>query len=509
MIMKGRRKRVDIKDLTGRPKMKKMLINSSSPEEIRVALVEDGVLQDFSIDILSKGQIQGNIYKGKVVRIEPRINAAFIDFGGQRNGFLPIDEIDMRWSRKREMDESESRPRIKDILSKGQELLVQVIQEERGTKGPMLTTYVSLPGRYLVIMPFQSQIGVSKKIEDDKERERLKKIISEVNAGQDIGCIVRTAGEGRSKGELSREYKYLVRIWNKIWDQFIKASTPSLLFQESNLAIRTIRDYFSPDIEEIVCDNPDIYVSIKDFFNMVSIRSSKIVKLYKDRLPIFDHYQIEDQIESIYNHRVELQSGGTIVIDPTEALVAIDVNTGKTQVRGDAEEIAFMTNMEAAREIARQLRLRDLGGLIVIDFIDMKEKRKNSEVERCLREAFRRDKAKVKFSKISRFGLLEMSRERLRPSIQWRSYIPCPNCNGKGMVKTVESQALHVLRKIQRAIYDQPVKQVLVKVAGECASYMLNEKREALLSLERENNVKITVKGEDGYSGESIEIRCQ
>lgn len=487
--------------------MKKMLINCASPEESRVAVVEDGILHEIGIETAAKEQIQGNIYKGKVVRLEPRFRAAFVEYGGIRNGFLPQDEIHPRWKLKKE--KQDSTPSIKDLLKRNQEILVQVVQEERGSKGAMLTTYLSVPGRCLVLMPFQSQTGVSKKIDDEGERERLKRIAVEINTKREMGCIVRTAGEGRSKSELSKEYRYLIRLWSKIWGQFSKIPTPSLLYQESNLAIRTIRDYFTPDIDEVVCDNPDMYVSIKDFVKLTMPRYAKIVKLYKDRLPLFSSYQIEEQIESIYDHRVELKSGGSIVIDPTEALVAIDVNTGKTHIRAKAEETVFRTNIEAATEIARQLRLRDLGGLIVIDFIDMEDKKHLSKVERGLREAFRGDKAKVRFSKISRFGLLEMSRQRLHPDLQSTVYVPCQHCNGIGMVKSHEAQALYCLRKIQTMACKQKISRLVAEIPMETAHYLLNEKRETLIALEKENGIKIEIKGEDSTNVRDINLHFE
>lgn len=484
-----------------------MLINASSPEESRVAIVEESLLQEIGIETAAKEQIQGNIYKGKITRIEPRLRAAFVKYGGMRHGFLPQDEIHPRWTAKK--GKQNGHPSIRDLLKKNQEILVQIAQEERGSKGAMLTTYLSVPGRYLVFMPFQSQTGVSKKIEDDEERERLKKIAAEINGKGESGCIVRTAGEGRSKGELGREYRYLLRLWSKIWGQFPKISTPSLLYQESNLAIRTIRDYFTPDCDEIVCDNPDMYVAIKDFIKLTMPRYTKAVKLYKDRLPLFSFYQIEEQLESIYDHRVELKSGGSIVIDPTEALVAIDVNTGRTQIKAKAEETVYRTNMEAAVEIARQLRLRDLGGLIVIDFIDMEEKKHLGSVERCLRDAFRGDKARVKFSRISRFGLLEMSRQRLHPALQSSVYVPCQHCDGSGMVKSQEAQALYCLRKIQTMACSQEMSRLVAEVPKETAHYLLNEKRDALITLEKENGIKIEIHGDERTNVSDINLRFE
>jgi ribonuclease E len=487
--------------------MKKMLINDASQEESRVAIIKDGLLQEIGIEAAAKEQIRGNIYKGKVTRIEPRLRAAFVQYGGPRNGFLPQDEIHPRWTAKKEKHNGPQS--IKELLKKNQEILVQVVQEERGSKGAMLTTYISVPGRYLVLMPFQSQTGVSKKIDNDDERERLKKIVNEINREKEIGCIVRTAGDGHSKGELSKEYRYILRLWSKIWSQYAKVPTPFLLYQESDLAIRTIRDYFTPDIGEIVCDNPDMYVAIKDFIKLTMSRYAKKVKLYKERLPLFSFYHIEEQLESIYDHRVDLKSGGSIVIDPTEALVAVDVNTGKTQFRAKAEEIVYRTNMEAAVEIARQLRLRDLGGLIVIDFIDMEDRKHLTNVERCLRDAFKGDKAKVKFSKISRFGLLEMSRQRLHPALQSSIYVPCQHCDGSGSVKSLEAQALYCLRKIQTMACSQKMNRLIAEVPRETAHYLLNEKRETLIALEKDNEIQIEIKGEERKNAHDIHLQFE
>jgi ribonuclease E len=470
---------------------KKMLINAGSEEEIRVAVVEEGVLQEIRVESTERGQIRGNIYSGIITRLEPNLNAAFVDYGAQRNGFLPVDEVHPRLHKKKGKKEGDGPPSIHKILDRHQNVLVQISQDPRGDKGALLTTYISLPGRYLVLMPHRAKNGVSRKISDEKERDRLKKLIDEVNTSEDRGFIVRTAGENRTKSELTRECRALRRLWDTVAKKAKDATAPALVYQETNLALRTIRDYLYPDVGEILVDSPDLFAEIKEFFKATIPRSAKLLKLHKERSPLFNKYQIEEQIESIYDNKVRLKSGGTIVIDPTEALVAIDVNTGKTAIREDSETTAFKTNLEAAQEIARQLRLRDLGGLIVIDFIDMENKKNRSEVEKTLREAFKGDKAKVRLSRVSSFGLLEMSRQRLRPTLESSSYEMCPQCQGSGRVKAAAAQALQIYRRIQGAA----VKKNLIRVEGELppntARYLLNEMRAELSALERDYEIRI------------------
>jgi ribonuclease E len=472
---------------------RKMLINAATEDEIRVAIVEGGILQEVGIETSTRGQIAGNIYKGVVRRLDHSLNAAFVDYGGEKNGFLPADEIHPSYYRGQSRKDSNGPPPIRKILQKDQEILVQVAQDPRGHKGALLTTYISFPGRFLVLMPYKSKNGVSRKIEDEAERERLKKILDEINPSEEMGLIARTASEGRSKNELQREARALKRLWQKIAQKANKVSAPALLYQESNLAIRTIRDYLTPDVDEILVDDPKLFDEIQEFFKATMPKLTKIVKLYKDKTPLFNKYQVEEQIQSIQEPVVRLKSGGTIVITPTEALVAIDVNTAKTVVKEDPETTAYKTNLEAAKEIARQLRLRDLGGLIVVDFIDMEDKKHRTEVEKVFREAFKADKAKVRISKISQFGLIEMSRQRLRPPLESRAFDPCPLCSGTGKIKSAETHALQVLRKIQGAA----AKKNLLRVEGELPQttgrYLLNELRKELVELEEEFGVKVTM----------------
>ncbi|MGQ9857580.1 MAG: Rne/Rng family ribonuclease [Thermodesulfobacteriota bacterium] len=486
---------------------KKLLINAASEDQLRVAMVEDGLLQEVGMETSARGQISGNIYKAVVERLDPSLNAAFVNYGGDRNGFLPADDVHPKWYKAQAKRESNGYPFIRKILERNQQLIVQVSQDPRGHKGALLTTFVSLPGRFLVLMPYKAKNGVSRKIQDEAERERLKKVLDEINPSEDMGFIARTAAEGKSKNELQKEARALRRLWQGIAEKAKTVSAPVLLYQETNLAIRTIRDYLSPDVDEILVDDQGLFQEIQDFFRATMPKLTKIVKLYKDKTPLFNKYQIEAQIESIHEPQVRLKSGGTIVITPTEALVAIDVNTGKTTVREDPETTAFKTNLEATQEIARQLRLRDLGGLIVVDFIDMENKKHRAEVEKAFKEAFKGDKARVRMSKISQFGLLEMSRQRLKPPLESRAFDSCPFCKGSGKVKSAEAQALQVLRKIQGAA----AKRNLIRVEGELPQstgrYLLNDLRKELADLEREFGVKVMLDVQPGPPSQEATLR--
>lgn len=486
---------------------KKMLINAASEDQLRVAMVEDGVLQEVGMETTARGQISGNIYKALVDRLDPSLNAAFVDYGGERNGFLPADEVHPKWYKGQLKKEGNGSPPIRKILERNQQIIVQVSQDPRGHKGALLTTFVSFPGRFLVLMPYRAKNGVSRKILDEHERERLKKLLDEINPSEETGFIARTAAEGRSKNELQREAKSLRRLWQGIAEKAKKLSPPALLYQESNLAIRTIRDYLSPDVEEILVDDPKLFEEIREFFKATMPKAAKMVKLYKEKTPLFNKCQVEEQIESIHDPQVRLKSGGTIVITPTEALVAVDVNTGKTTLREDPETTAFKTNLEAAEEIARQLRLRDLGGLIVVDFIDMENRKNRAEVEKALKEAFKKDKARVRISRISQFGLLEMSRQRLKPPLESRAFDPCPLCRGAGRVKSPEAQALQVLRKIQGAA----AKKNLLRVEGELPQrtgrYLLNELRKDLAETEKDFGIKIVLDLHPGLASQKATLR--
>jgi ribonuclease E len=479
--------------------IKKMLINVADPEESRMAIVEDGVLAELSIETSLQELTRGNIYKGRIVNIEPSLQAAFVEYGETRHGFLPFSEIHPNSYRKK-WDEGNrsSRPRIQEAISPHQEILVQVEKEASPTKGAALTNYISLPGRYLVLMPGSDAAGISRKIEGEAERRKIKEIIQDLPLPPGMGLIVRTAGLGRSKTELARDLHYLLRLWDSIQAKFAQMPTPSLIYQEQDFVIRSIRDYFTPDIEEVLIDNREVYGRAREFFQSVMPRYQNKLRLYGEKRPLFSKFELEKQIETIYERKVILKSSGSIVIDPTEALVSIDVNSGGATRGRNMEETAFLTNMEAAPEIARQLRLRDLGGLVVIDFIDMLDPKHKQQVEKELRSALKRDKARIEMGRISRFGLLELSRQRLRPALAGRSFLPCPHCGGSGLIKSVETAALTVLRKIQAGLARGGYVHVRVEVPIEIATYLLNQKRAELLRLEKQYRLQVQIVGQAG-----------
>jgi ribonuclease E len=487
---------------------KKMLINVADEEESRVAIVEDGILEEFTIEVSAKEQIRGNIYNGVVVKVEPSLQAAFVDYGGKRHGFLPMGEIHQNWyATEGRNGDRDRRPRIQDVLKRNQKIMVQVVKEEMGTKGASLSTYVSLPGRYLVLMPdAEGAGGISRKIEDEEERKKLKEIMAQLEPLPNIGIIVRTAGLNRNKTELQRDLAYLQRLWVSIQDKSKEAPAPALIYQEHDLVIRSIRDYFTPDIQEVLIDHREVYRGARDFFQAVMPRYQGRVKLYREKKPLFAKYQLEEQIEAIYSHKVELKSGGSIVIDPTEALVAIDVNSGRATREKGIEETAFKTNLEAAQEVARQLRLRDLGGLIVIDFIDMRNLKHVQEIEKTLKQAVKRDKARIQVSRISQFGLLELSRQRLKPTILEGNYLKCPHCNGSGLIKSTISLALTVLRRIRTEAAKETLAVVKAVLPMDVANYLLNQKRKDIASLEEEHNILIHLTGNPAARQNEYEI---
>ncbi|MBE0598002.1 MAG: Rne/Rng family ribonuclease [Desulfuromonadales bacterium] len=485
---------------------KKMLINATHPEENRVAIVEDGILTELDIEIAGKEQTKGNIYKAVVVRVEPGLQAAFIDYGGERLGFLQMGEIHPLYLRDGDTDTDMRGRRITDVLRRGQELLVQVVKEERGTKGAALTTFLSLPGRYMVLMPDSDTKGVSRKIEDDSQRRKLKEAMTSLDLPSTFGYIVRTAGIGQKKEELKRDFNYLVRVWEKIQEQARQARAPSLIYKESNLVIRSLRDYFSSDMDEVLVDDIRVCQEAKDFFQEVMPEYAKLVKLHQEKRPIFSRYQIEEQIETISKNKVPLPSGGSIVIDATEALVAVDVNSGKMAGETNVESTAYKSNLEAAAETARQLRLRDLGGLIVIDFIDMRDRKHIREVEKCLKDSLKYDKARVTVGRISQFGLLEMSRQRIKATLAEGSFLSCPHCFGSGKVKSFEAQAVSFLRKLHGAIAKGQIGRVEGEVPLEVATYLLNSKREELLDMERLHQVVIVIKGRPDLLPSQMEL---
>lgn len=471
-----------------------MLINAEEPEEYRLAIVSGKKLEEFYVETTTRENTRGNIYKGVVVNIQPSLQAAFVDFGTEKNGFLQLPEIHSEYY-QHEPPEEGKRVRIQDALRPGQELMVQVVKEATPTKGAFLTTYVSLPGRYLVLMPGSKHGGISRQIEDEPQRQRLRQIISELSVPDGIHLIVRTAGENRTKRDLSRDFRYLLRLWKNIKATAQEMKAPTLLYQERDLTIRAIRDYFTADIKRIQVDNKEVYKRVKDFMAVVSPRHRWLVKLYKEKRPIFAEYELENQIETIYSNRVRLKSGGFLVIDTTEALVAVDVNSGRSSREKKLWETAFKTNMEAAVEVPRQLRLRDLGGLVVIDFIDMKDRKHIRQVEIALREEFKKDRAKTEMGRISKFGLMEVSRQRLRPSVQSSSYGSCLRCSGTGVVRSTEATALTYLRKIWLELSRGKANQVHGYFAKEVADYLLNKKRAELLKLENQYAANIQVEG--------------
>ncbi|HZZ28687.1 MAG TPA: Rne/Rng family ribonuclease [Pirellulales bacterium] len=555
-----------------------MLINVSQPEECRIAIVEDGLLEELYIERANADNYVGNIYKGRVVNIEPSIQAAFVDFGVGRNGFLHISDVESQYFRQggydadkpiefggrggfgheeqrhneeqrrhealagegaapasdavvvKEEDEDfdedgprrkdsqrrgpryGARPRIKppiqDILRRGDELLVQVIKEGIGTKGPTLSTYISIPGRYLVLMPALGRVGVSRKIEDDEARRKLRDIMLELNPPRGLGFIVRTAGVDRTKKEISRDLAYLLRLWKVITRRIKKSTAPVTIYEESDMIIRTIRDIFTGEVDSIFIDESSAHDRAKEFLQIVMPRYVSRLQLYSGKEPLFHKYNIESEIAKIHQRKVPLRQGGSIVVDQTEALVAIDVNSGNFRADDSAEETAYQMNLLAAREIARQLRLRDLGGVIVNDFIDMRKERHRRNVERALREAMKRDRARTKILRTSPFGLIEMTRQRIRPSLKRSVYKDCPACSGTGVVKTAESMAIEVVRLLMFAAQREGVARVSVTVAEDVANYLHNKKRREIAHLEDQGNMTIQVYGKEEAAPEHLVIEC-
>ncbi len=464
--------------------MKRMLFNATHSEELRVAIVDGQKLIDLDIESSTYQQKKGNIYKAKITRVEPSLEAAFVDYGSERQGFLPLKEISRIYFKDYDQKTPMGQVMIKDVIKEGQELIVQVEKEERGTKGAALTTFVSLAGRYLVLMPNNPRGGgISRRIEGE-ERAEMREAMAQLNIPQDYSVIIRTAGIGRNAEELQWDLDYLTQLWEAISKASGERPAPFLIYQESNLVIRAIRDYLRSDIGEIMIDNPEIYERAQRFMQQVMPQTLGKLKLYQDETPLFSRYQIEHQIEAAFAREVRLESGGALVFDKTEALVTIDVNSARATKGADIEETAFNTNLEAADEVARQLRLRDLGGLIVIDFIDMTPARNQREVENRLTEALKVDRARVQVGRISRFGLLEMSRQRLRPSLGESSAIVCPRCEGRGHIRTVQSLALHVLRSVQEEAMKENTAALHVHLPVDTATFLLNEKRYEINAIE-------------------------
>ena len=520
-----------------------MLINVSQPEECRIAIMEDGVLEELYVERTSQDNLVGNIYKGRIVNIEPSIQAAFVDFGVGRNGFLHISDVEPQYYRQGGLDPDKAfdlvdsagkaadavpangddalraqrvqrkprlgdRPRVKppiqDILRRGDEVLVQVIKEGFGTKGPTLSTYISIPGRYLVLMPPLGRVGISKKIDDERDRRVLRDIMLDLKPPKGVGFVVRTAGTERTKSEMARDMAYLLRLWKSIVKRMRKYSAPIDIYQESDMIIRTIRDMFTEDVGRILIDEPAAYERAKEFLELVMPKYAPRLQLYEGKEPLFHRYGLEEEIGRIHQRKVPLKGGGSIVIDQTEALVAIDVNSGSFRTEKSAEENAYQMNLIAAQEIARQLRLRDLGGVIVNDFIDMRKEKYRRGVEKALHDAMKRDRARTKILRTSPFGLIEMTRQRIRPSLRKSIFRDCPTCTGTGTVKTAESMAIEVMRTLHLSESREDVTRLTVTVHDEVATWINNRKRREITQFEDRTHIQLHVVGKDGVSPEHL-----
>ncbi len=485
--------------------MKRMLINATQREELRVAVADGQILMDLDIEVPSQEQKKANVYKARITRVEPSLEACFVDFGSERHGFLPLKEI-CPASYHPSAKKIEGKISIRDAVKQGQQIIVQVEKEERGNKGAALTTYISLAGRYLVLMPTNPKAGgVSRRISGE-ERQELREQLQKVIAPDNVGIIVRTAGVGREAEELQWDLDYLLQLWNAIEKAATERPASFLIYQESNLFIRALRDHLRNDIGEILIDNPKVYEDAKEFMQQVMPHNVRKLKLYQDDVPLFSRYQIESQIETAFARTVHLPSGGALVIDHTEALLSIDINSARATKGADIEETAYKTNLEAADEIARQLRLRDLGGLIVIDFIDMMDRKHQRKVEERLRHAMQIDKARVQTGRISRFGLLEMSRQRLRPSLGESSEETCPRCDGHGTIRSIESLSLSILRLVEEESMKEFTGQVIVQVPTKVANFLLNEKRKNLAEIESRQAVPIVILANDFMQRPKFEI---
>lgn len=501
---------------------KEMLINVLQPEESRIAIVEDGVLEELYVERTSAENYVNNIYKGRIVNIEPSIQAAFVDFGVGRNGFLHVSDVEYQYYKHLENGKSgnktrggkhnernaRSKPPIQEIFKRGSEVLVQVIKEGIGTKGPTLSTYISIPGRYLVLMPGLQRVGVSRKIDDDDVRRDLRRTLLDLKPPEGLGFIIRTAGVDRSQNDLKRDLNYLMRLWRTIVGRLKHTSAPVDIYEESDMMIRTIRDIYNSEIDAVWIDQEEAYNRAVEFLKIVMPKHVERVKLYDGDEPIFHRYNIEEEIARIQSRHVPLEGGGSIVIDQTEALVAIDVNSGNYRADDDAEKSAYQVNLKAADEISRQIRLRDLGGVIVNDFIDMRAERHRRGVEKRLRDAIARDRARTKILRISPFGLIEMTRQRIRPSLRRSIYEDCPCCHGTGQVKTAESMAIEVMRLLLTASPRKDVSKVTVDIPEKVANYLNNRKRREITNVEEHCNVSISINVRTDVGPEHLTVRC-
>ncbi len=488
---------------------RKMLINVLHPEEARIAIVQDGRLMDLNIEISGKEQTKGNIYKGVIVRVEPGLQAAFVDIGLNKPGFIQMGDLhpdSWQWREDQPEEQRKRRPRIQEILRRGQEILVQVEKDARDMKGAALTGYLSLPGRYMVLMPGDNATGISRKIEDNAIRKELKAMVAELEVPKGFGYIIRTEAVGRSIDELKKDLEYLTGVYERIKQQAANIKGAGEVYQDAGVILRTIRDYFSDDIDEVLVDDKAAWQQAIDFFKDIMPGCENRVKLHREKRPIFSKYQLEEQIDQLYEKRVPLPSGGSLIIEPTEALVSIDVNSGKSSGERGIEDTAFKTNIEAASEVARQLRLRDLGGLVVIDFIDMRDLKHNKEVEMTLKEALKMDKARVNLGRISQFGLMEMSRQRIAKNINDAIHLECPHCEGRGRVKSVEAMALSFLRKVHASAAKGQIAEVCGNLPLEVAYYLLNRKKRELAQIENDYDIVVTVKGKPSFLLNQLEL---
>lgn len=478
--------------------MKRMLINAAEQEECRVAVVDNGLLSELYVARQSDEKYLGNIYKGRVINIEPAIQAAFIDFGRERNGFLHLSDCMPAYSKH--LSNPHDRKNITKVLRRGQEVIVQITKDQIGTKVPTLTTYVSIPGRYVVLMPAVNKCGVSKKIDDEPERRRIRKILRDIDPPGGMGYIARTAAVGRSKNDIARDIDYLLKLWRAILERVKKERSPVTLYKEGDLVIRTLRDVLTDEHDELVIDQYDVYQKSQDFVRMVAPSFEKKIRYYPGPMPLFNRYDLETQIEQIQSKRVNLKSGGSIIIEQTEALVSIDVNSGKYKEKTSLEETAYRTNLEAMEEIVRQLKLRDLGGLVVCDFIDMMDQKHRRGLERSFREALKDDRARIRVGRISRFSLIELTRQRQRESLKRTTYRQCPYCVGTGYVKAVESVALELVRNIRARIAEGTGGHKLEIIAHpEVTDYIQEQKKDSLEEWQRRFKTNVHIRSARYY----------
>ena len=481
-----------------------MLVNAVHKEQMRMATVdENGKLIEFNIQMTVREPINGNIYKGKVLKVERGLQAAFVDYGGVKDGFLPLRDVSSEYLTEPENGQTGGKP----VLKSGQEIIVQVVREVTGNKGALLTSYISLPGRYLVLLPNKLCGGISRKIESEEDRQKIKSLMEQIKVPEDMGFIVRTAGINRTKPEIQRDYQFLMRLWKDIFKKAESASAPYFLYQETDFGVRSLRDYLTLEIDEILVDDVETFRKMRAYLKAVAPRHLRILKNYKDKAPIFERYELEEQIRVIYQERVELKSGGYIIINPTEAMITIDVNSGRGSNKRNIEETAFKTNVDACDEIARQLRLRDLGGLIVIDFIDMIDKKHIAEVEKTFKKGLSMDRARIQLSRISKFGLLELSRQKKQSTIQEISYITCPYCKGSGLRPSLEYASLGAYRKIESEAVKGIYSELKVSLPHEIAIYILNNKRSELLKLETSFGICLHIEGRSDMAWDKLEIQ--